>query len=237
MYYDDIEEGFKLLEQGEALRIRVGITCHQGMKSREYKNRRITYKRQLENEQAVTYMNRNKTEELGVETDIHKNAEFLQAIGVSQKVGATLEVNNLRKLVTILVNGELIDISFNLANYENYIYGVRGYLNSLEIRTRNNQISGRLALLEIKKQIEEAFPELKGMISSASAYEAAMIDSYDKHRKLTQDATAKRARKDTINSAQVTGFKFVTTLNEVIQKVKAKRTLREPDKQEVCIGC
>ena len=78
---------------------------------------------------------------------------------------------------------QLIDISFTVDDYQNHINNVQGNIKSIEIKPRDNQIMGRVLLLDIKKQLEEAFPQLKDLISNANVYETAMIDSYEKGKK------------------------------------------------------
>ncbi len=50
----------------------------------------------------------------------------------------------MRRLITVLVNGQEIDVSLNLGSYTNCISGKTGELCTIEIRPRENQITGRL---------------------------------------------------------------------------------------------
>ena len=60
-YYDTPK--FSLLENGKALRIRHGVTYHDGVMTREYKRKRITYKT-YEEDKKTTYTHRTRQEEL-----------------------------------------------------------------------------------------------------------------------------------------------------------------------------
>lgn len=57
----------------------------------------------------------------------------------------------MRRLITVLVNGQEIDVSLNLGSYTNCISGKTGELCTIEIRPRENQITGRLGILAVKK--------------------------------------------------------------------------------------
>lgn len=178
VYYDD--SSLSLLKSKRALRIRDGITYHNGVKSRDYKNRRITYKKYVEDD-TTTYTDREKLEEIGDSTNLEDYAEFLDSVGLPKDLSPVLEVNNFRKLVTILVNNQPIDISFNVANYRCSEYDSLGNISTIEIRPRDNQIIGRMTLLEIKRRIEEEFPNLKELVSSSNIYELGMKDVYEKY--------------------------------------------------------
>ena len=58
-----------------------------------------------------------------------------------------------------------------------------GCARTIEIRPRDNQIIGRALLLQIKKELEEAFPQLQSAITNANIYEIGMVDTHDKYRK------------------------------------------------------
>ena len=176
VYYDSPED-FELLSKGNALRIRDGVTFHEGVATRNYKNRRITYKTYVE-EGNTTYTNRAKQEEIGDTTNLKDYKEFLEEIGLTKNIVPILTVHNLRRLVTFLVNGKPIDISFNVANYDS-ILNTSGTISIIEIRPRENQIVGRLDLLEIQQVIENKFPQLKSMSSTANIYEIAVMQSYE----------------------------------------------------------
>lgn len=119
-YYDSLKD-FHLLDSMAALRTREGVTYHNQKRSRGYKNKRITYKTYVEDGE-TSYTIRNKLEEIGDTTKLQDYAEFLQEIGENEDLSTVLEIKNMRKLVTILVNGNPIDISFNIAEYQNNIY-------------------------------------------------------------------------------------------------------------------
>ena len=181
-YYYDLPEDFSLLGQGKALRIRHGSTHYRGEQSRGYKSKRITYKT-YEEEGATTYTNRAKQEEIGNSIQIEDYVEFLTSIDLTEKLENTLTVKGYRRLVTIKVNEQLIDVSFCVASYQNYINEMPGCARTIEIRPRDNQIIGRALLLQIKKELEEAFPQLQSAITNANIYEIGMVDTYDKYRK------------------------------------------------------
>lgn len=181
-YYYDCLEDFSLLGQGKALRIRHGNTEYRGEKSRGYKSKRITYKT-YEEEGATTYTNRAKQEEIGSSLQIQDYVEFLTSIGVTGKLKNTLDVNGYRKLVTVKVNDQLIDVSFCVANYQNCINGMQGCAKIIEIRPRDNQIVGRALLLQIKRELEEVFPQLQNAVTNANVYEIGMADTHEKYKK------------------------------------------------------
>lgn len=180
-YYDCLED-FSLLEKGQTLRIRHGATHYQGQLTRGYKSKRITYKTYEEDEETI-YTSRKKQEEIGSSLELQDYTEFLNSIGISKELSQTLIVNGYRNLFTIMVNGQPIDISLNVATYQNCIYEMPGEIRTIEIRPRDNQIVGRILLLQIKKELEQAFPNLRKCISNANIYEIGMVDSYDKYKK------------------------------------------------------
>lgn len=181
-YYYDSPRDFSFLEQGKALRIRHGHTKYCGEQSRSYKNKRITYKT-YEEEGDTTYTNRTKQEEIGSSIQLRDYAEFLSSINAPNELKNTLNVNGYRKLITVEVNGQLIDISFCVASYQNCIYEMPGCARTIEIRPRDNQIIGRTLLLQVKRELELAFPGLKDSITNANIYEIGMVDTYDKYKK------------------------------------------------------
>lgn len=181
-YYDSLDD-FAFLGQGKALRIRHGHTQYQGEQSREYKSKRITYKIYVE-EKGTTYSNRMKQEEIGGSTQIKDYSEFLNSIGITKKeLEVTLYVMGHRKLITIKVNEQLIDISFCIANYQNCMNEMSGCATIIEIRPRDNHIIGRALLLQIKKELEEAFPQLQSAVTNANIYEIGMVDTHEQYRK------------------------------------------------------
>lgn len=180
-YYDSLVD-FSLLGQGRALRIRHGNTQYKGEQSRGYKSKRITYKT-YEEEGETIYTNRTKQEEIGSSTQLEDYAEFIQSIAIKGKLENTLNVNGYRRLITVRVNEQLIDVSFCVANYQNCMNGMPGCARIIEIRPRDNQIVGRALLLQIKKELEEAFPQLQSAVTNANVYEIGMVDTHDKYRK------------------------------------------------------
>lgn len=159
VYYDTPED-FSLLAKGSILRTRNGVTYHNKQESRPYKNKRVTYKTYVE-EGKASFTTRNRLEEIGDTTNLADYTEFLQELGIQGELQPKLEVKNLRKLVTFLVNGNPIDISFNIAKYECKSNRQEGVINCVEIRPRDNQIIGRDVLLEVKQTLEQTFPRSK----------------------------------------------------------------------------
>ena len=94
-----------------------------------------------------------------------------------------LEVNNLRYLFTVDVNGVLVDISFNTAYYINQIYEMFGNIGTIEIKPRDNKVCDRLSLLELRDYLEEQIPELEKYLSNTNVYEIGMLDTYEKYKK------------------------------------------------------
>ncbi len=216
-WYYDYTEDFSLLEQGKALRIRHGHTQYQGKQTREYKSKRITYKTYEEGGE-TTYTNRAKQEEIGNSTQLKDYREFLESIGLAEGLENTLKVNGYRKLITIMVNEQPIDISFCVASYQNCIYEMPGVARTIEIKPRDNQIIGRVLLLQIKKELETAFPDLQSAITNANIYEIGMVDSYDKYKKgyiISPDAVEfERAHPKAANK-----------LNGIVRELKGKRKM------------
>lgn len=219
VYYDDIHS-FELLEKGDTLRIRDGATYHNGIKTHSYKEKRITYKTYVEHGEQ-TYTIRERREEIGETASLSDYAEFIHSIGLKlEDLQPVLEVNNMRRLFTILVNGNPIDISFNIAKYHNYIYDMLGTMPTIEIRPRENEILGRLELLEIKEKLEEAFPILKNLVSNANIYEIGVADSYEKYQKgyiINEDAQEYEQKNP----------QSVQKLGEIVEKLKQKRGITQ----------
>ncbi len=158
-------------------------------------------------------------EEIGDSLQLEDYTDFLSDIGLDdESLSPTLVVDSFRRLFTIIVNGQPIDISFNVSSYQNCIYEMPGCIRTIEIRPRDNQIIGRLTLLEIKKKLEEAFPILRDLNSNANIYEIGMADSYDKYKKgyiISEDAQDfERSHPDTVQR-----------LNQIIEDVKSKRKM------------
>ena len=215
VYYDTAED-FSLLAQNSALRTRNGVNYYRGKKSNPYKNKRLTYTRYEEQENSE-FTTRTKLEEIGDSTSLKDYPNFFQTIVDNLKevtlenaeMDQTLEVHNIRKVDTFLVNGYLMDVSINIAKYQSRIYENEGVFCILEISPRDNQVEGRIALLEIKKALEETFPQLKGRTIDTSAYEIAMIDA--NQRWCNQ------------NRKQATGK--MQKLNQIIQKLTHRKKI------------
>ena len=129
----------------------------------------------------------------------------------------------MRRLITILVNGSPIDISFNMATYQNYIYDMVGTMPTIEIRPRENEILGRLELLEIKQKLEEVFPMLRNLVSNANIYEIGVADSYEKYRKgYIVNGDAQEYEQENPQSVQ--------KLRKIVENLKQKRGITQVTK-------
>ena len=148
-----------------------------------------------------------------------------------------LEVNNLRYLYTIKINGVLIDISFNNANYQNQIYEMFGNIGTIEIKPRENKVSDRLSMLEFKQFLEEQFPNLKIFLSNTNVYEIGVLDTYEKYKKgyiISEDAkeyeeqhpeAAKKLAQISEKAKQRADFEWlnqIPNVKEIIEKNKIK---------------
>ena len=58
-----------------------------------------------------------------------------------------------------------------------------GCAKIIEIRPRDNQIVGRALLLQIKRELEEVFPQLQNAVTNANVYEIGMADTHEKYKK------------------------------------------------------
>lgn len=172
-YYDT--ENFELLKKGASLRIREGNKFYKSKESQKYKRKRITYKTRTDDIQD-SYVTKNKAEEIGDSTDIKDYGDFLDRNNISKDLREVLKVNNMRRLITVLVNGQEIDVSLNLGSYTNCISGKIGELCTIEIRPRENQITGRLGILAVKKVLEQGFKGLDKMASNSDIYIIGMED-------------------------------------------------------------
>lgn len=154
MYYDN-PENYELLEGKKALRVRKGTTFHDKKETYEFKKTRATYKT-YKKDTEDGYTIRRKEEQIGEDDDINTYEEFLNEQGINiNNLSQMLEVNNLRYLFTIKVNGVLIDISFNTAHYINQVHEMFGNIGTIEIKPRDNKIYDRLSLLELRQYLEE----------------------------------------------------------------------------------
>ena len=146
-----------------------------------------------------------------------------------------LEVNNLRYLYTIKINGVLIDISFNNANYQNKIYEMFGNVGTIEIKPRENKVSDRLSMLEFRQFLETQFPNLEKFLSNTNVYEIGVLDTYEKYKKgyiISQDAkeyekqheeAAKKLAQISEKAKQRPDFEWLNkmpSVEEVIEKSK-----------------
>lgn len=190
IYYDN-PETYELLENKEALRIRRGMTFHNSKETYKFKEKRATYKTYRKDIKS-NFTVRRKEEEIGDSDKIENYEEFLISLGIDKSnVEPILEVNNLRYLYTIKINGVLIDISFNNANYQNQIYEMFGNVGTIEIKPRENKVSDRLSMLEFRQFLETQFPNLKKFLSNTNVYEIGVLDTYEKYKKgyiISQDA-------------------------------------------------
>ena len=173
-YYDT--EDLELSKKGSSLRIREGHKFYKNEESQRYKSRRITYKTKTDDTQE-SYVTKNKSEEIGDSIDIKEYSDFLDRNNIPKGLRKVLKVNNMRRLITVLVNGQEIDVSLNLGVYDNCISGKKGELCTIEIRPRENQITGRLGILTVKKVLEKKIPGLDKMASNSDIYRIGMEDT------------------------------------------------------------
>ena len=182
IYYDNPAD-YKLLQNKETLRVRRGTTFHESEETYKFKSTRATYKKYKKDVKSG-FTVRKKEEEIGDTDRIEDYEEFVNSVGISRKeIKPVLEVTNTRRLYTIKVNGILIDVSFNIAYYTNQIYEMFGNIGTIEIKPRENKVSNRLSLLEIREFLEEQFPELTKYQSNTNVYEIGMLDTYEKYKK------------------------------------------------------
>lgn len=182
IYYDN-PETYELLENKETLRVRRGTTFHESEETYNFKKTRATYKTYRKDIKS-NFTVRRKEEEIGDSDKIQNYEEFLTSLGIDKdSVKPMLEVNNLRYLYTIKINGVLIDISFNNANYQNQIYEMFGNIGTIEIKPRENKVSDRLSMLEFRQFLEQQFPDLAKFLSNTNVYEIGMLDTYEKYKK------------------------------------------------------
>lgn len=190
IYYDN-PETYELLENKQALRVRRGTTFHDSKKTYKFKEKRATYKTYRKDIKS-NFTVRRKEEEIGDSDRIENYEEFLTSLGIDKdSVKPMLEVNNLRYLYTIKINGVLIDISFNNANYQNQIYEMFGNVGTIEIKPRENKVSDRLSMLEFRQYLETQFPNLEKFLSNTNVYEIGVLDTYEKYKKgyiISEDA-------------------------------------------------
>lgn len=215
IYYDN-PETYELLENKEALRIRRGMTFHKSEETYDFKDRRATYKKYRKDIQS-DFTVRRKEEEIGDTDCIEDYEEFLESIEIDkEQIKPMLEVNNLRYLYTVKINGVLIDISFNNANYKNQIYEMIGNIGTIEIKPRDNKVSDRLSMLEFREFLESEFPELSDFSSNTNVYEIGILDTYEKYKKgyiISEDAKEYEAKYP----------QAAKKLEEISEKLKQRR--------------
>ena len=234
IYYDN-PETYELLENKETLRVRRGTTFHESKETYNFKKTRATYKT-YKKEIKSNFTIRRKEEEIGDSERIEDYEKFLASLGIEiDRIKPMLEVNNIRYLYTIRINGVLIDISFNNANYQNQIYEMFGNTGTIEIKPRDNKISDRLSLLEFREFLENEFPKLAKFLSNTNVYEIGMLDTYEKYKKgdiISEDAkeyekqhpeAAKKIKEISQKAKQREDFEWlnkIPTVEEVIEKGK-----------------
>ena len=182
IYYDNYEN-YQLLENKETLRIRRGTTFHDTKETYNFKEKRVTYKKYRKDIQSDFTVIR-KEEEIGDSDKIEDYEDFISSIKIKKEyIKPILEVNNLRYLYTVKINGVLIDISFNTAYYTNQIYEMFGNIATIEIKPRDNKVSDRLSMLEFREFLENEFPKLTEFLSNTNVYEIGVLDTYEKYKK------------------------------------------------------
>lgn len=182
MYYDN-PENYELLESKKALRVRKGATFHKRKETYGFKKTRATYKTYKKDDQDG-YTVRRKEEQIGEDDQLGTYTDFLNEMKINiEDLKPMLEVNNLRYLFTVNVNGVLVDISFNTAHYINQVHEMFGTIGTIEIKPRDNKVYDRLSLLELRQYLEEQIPELEKYLSNTNVYEIGMLDTYEKYKK------------------------------------------------------
>jgi len=182
VYYDN-PETYELLDKKEALRVGRGTVICKEKETHQYKKIRATYKK-YQNDKQGSYTIRRKEEEVGDTTDMKEYTEFLDSIHIAQeKMRPVLEVNNLRHLYTVKVNGVLMDIAFTTVFYQNEIYQMFGNVGTIEIKPKDNKVSDRLSMLEFREFLEQENPNLTKFLSNTNVYEIGMLDTYEKYKK------------------------------------------------------
>lgn len=182
MYYDN-PENYELLESKKALRVRKGATFHKREETYGFKKTRATYKTYKKDDQDG-YTVRRKEEQIGEDDQLGTYTDFLNEMKINiEDLKPMLEVNNLRYLFTVNVNGVLVDISFNTAHYINQVHEMFGTIGTIEIKPRDNKVYDRLSLLELRQYLEEQIPELEKYLSNTNVYEIGMLDTYEKYKK------------------------------------------------------
>lgn len=218
VYYDN-PETYELLDKKKALRIRRGTAIYKGEETYQYKKTRATYKT-YQKEQQSSYTSRRKEEEIGSSTRIQDYKEFLDSVQIEPRsMRPMLEVNNLRRLYTIKVNGVLLDISFNTAYYQNEIYEMFGNIGTIEIKPRDNKVSDRLSMLEFREFLERENPELAKFLSNTNVYEIGMLDTYEKYKKGYIDS-------EEIKEYEEKHPERAEKLEEILQRAKQNKDFR-----------
>jgi len=232
VYYDN-PETYELLENKEALRIRRGTTFHKSKETYKFKSTRATYKKYRKDIKS-DFTIRRKEEEIGDSDRLEDYEEFLASLGINKdNIKPILEVNNIRQLYTLRINGALIDISFNTAHYQNRIYEMFGSIGIIEIKPKENKVQDRLSMLEFRQFLEENFPDLAIFLSNTNVYEIGTLDTYEKYKKgyiISEDVeeyeqehkeVASKIAEISKKAKQRTDFEWlnqIPTVEEVIQK-------------------
>lgn len=210
MYYDN-PINYELLDSKRTLRIRKGTTFHQKEETYNFKSKRVTYKT-YKSEAEGGYTTRKKEEQIGEDSYLYTYTDFLKDMGIyNSSLRPMLEVNNLRYLYTIRINGILVDISFNTAKYLNKTYNTSGKIGTIEIKPRDNKVCDRLSLLELRQYIEDKIPSLSKYLSNTNVYEVGMLDTYQKYK--SQQEENKDIKLENILE-RAKGRKDFTWLNE-----------------------
>ena len=104
-----------------------------------------------------------------------------------------------------------------------------GNVGTIEIKPRENKISDRLSLLELRQFLEQEFPELAKFLSNTNVYEIGILDTYEKYGKgymISEDAkkyeeehqeAAKKLKELSEKAKQRKDFAWLTKIPEVKQ--------------------
>ncbi len=215
MYYDN-PENYELLEGKKTLRVRKGATFHKREETYGFKKTRATYKTYKKDDQDG-YTVRRKEEQIGEDDQLSTYTNFLNEMKINiEDLKPMLEVNNLRYLFTVNVNGVLVDISFNTAHYINQVHEMFGTIGTIEIKPRDNKVYDRLSLLELRQYLEEQIPELEKYLSNTNVYEIGMLDTYEKYKK--GYIISEEVKEDEENHKEAT-----EKLDEILEKAKNRK--------------
>ena len=188
VYYDDPDK-YELLLNRETLRIREGATFDKGEEIYGFKKTRIAHKKYKEcknkdKDSKKGYTNRIENEKIGESTDLEDYESFTDKNGIDIKnLSKVMNINSLVCLYTLNVNGQLVDVSFNMAIYENQIYKTKGRIGNIEINPRDNNHNAKIALAPLRAFLEKEIPKLDKKISTENIYEIAVNDTYKKAKR------------------------------------------------------